>query len=166
MTATEVINFRKQKPMTRDEIDAEIKRLEALRDELPPQWPKEGDTVFFLGSNGGIKERKWLNKGYGLFQWETLNRGSIKRTREDAEIADKKRIAMTEWNNLAGEQSWVNWESHQQQKFYPQYFHENEKWVFYAATTRQTWPLAYHKTQSECEAAVEKMGERMDWILS
>ncbi len=149
--------------MTREkELKAQISKLQAELDALPREWPQEGDRYFPLNSYGGARRTAWVWAGD---ERAMLERGLIFRTLEEAKNADKKRIAIAEWNRLAGDQSWVNWENCQQQKIYPQYFHEDRQCVVYAAVTRQSWPFAHHKTEQDCEAAIRAMGEKMDWLL-
>lgn len=148
--------------MTRDELDQEIARLTALRDALKKEWPQERDRIFALTQHGEIIDGMYDAGG----SWPAaLERGLIFRTREEAERADKKRIAIAEWNRRAPDQSKINWGNISLTKYAPYYDYSCKIWRSGGAEYSRFWPFAHHETRKACEAAIAAMGEMMDWLL-
>lgn len=143
-----------------------LAELEAKANAPQSEWPRVGDDVYHLNSFGFAETNPWRNTS---MQESMLERGLIKRTREEAENADKKRIAIAKWNRLAGDQGWAKFKPFDREnpKYYPVYNHQDKKWysLGYSCTEFQCWPFAHHKTETDCEAAIKEMGEMMDWIL-
>jgi len=148
--------------MTRDELDQEIARLTALRDALPKEWPQVGDEFHLLEGDGLTRNMVWDGLQH---EKRYLERGLIKRTSEEAERADKKRMAIHKWNTLAGDQSWVDWDDERKFKYRPAYSYARKQWGAWSERWEQHWLFAHHKTKAECEAAIKEMGEMMDWML-
>ncbi|MBO6542333.1 MAG: hypothetical protein JJ965_04195 [Alphaproteobacteria bacterium] len=70
------------------ELQADV---EALKTEPSDAWPKVGDFVYVVLSNGKIMEAVWMGTEDDNL---VLKRGLIFRTRKEAEAEDKRSIAL------------------------------------------------------------------------
>lgn len=123
-------------------IAASEQQIEALRQaveadkaklrEIEQEWPKLGKEYWFLASDK--VEREGLVKLDPFDKARSL-RGNVMRTREEAEAADRVRIAVTAINRAidAGNKAegWVaDWGDSDQRKYAPAYDYGIKSWFF------------------------------------
>lgn len=128
-----IYNQPKDKNMNRtDRIKAAKELIQQAQDELEKAermsqtWPQEGDMYYEPCMDGGVERYRWDAAGF------TGNRRfrGIYRTREEAVLADKKRIVENKIRAIAAEDGWeADWDDRGQWKFMLEYDHKTECWT-------------------------------------
>ena len=75
------------------------RRKEPTEWEIEPEWPRNGDTYFWVRSDiGGVCKSKWADDvSHHEFRWAT---GNCFRTRSEAEEAIGEAIAYFSWKGM------------------------------------------------------------------
>lgn len=131
----------------------ELKAAEAAQAEKA--WPQVGDTYFFVDGDGDVVESQWDSY---LIDASRMNIGNVFRTVAEAEHEIDRRKVLTELRRLAQE-SWggekPDWSSRDQDKWYLDYDHLEERWETGPRKNCQDQGVVYFAT---CEAALAAIG--------
>lgn len=154
--------------MTKDELKELIAALQAQlkRLERRPWKPKDGDDVYLLYTNGSISQ--WSYNSKSAYHAAALSRGMIFPTREEAELYDRKRIAVTAIKDYVAENMpfTPDWNDGEQKKWFPYYEHFHEQWCATPVNTTQfNFLLPYVGSIDDGERLLRDCKEHLDVLL-
>ena len=142
-------------------------RIAALETVEQPEaeWPKDGDTYFFIDGDGDVLNSQWDSD---LRDTSRMNIGNVFRTVAEAEHEIDRRKVLTTLRRLARE-SWgktkIDWENAYQAKWEIYYCRQEQVWD----VTSDGWstPLSiYFYTAACAEDAIRTIGaERLMLLL-
>lgn len=153
------------------EIEA---RLEKMKQELfalvdskkvKEEWPKVGDKVYLLYSDGSMTLCKWDGDEVDT---AFLKRGNAFRTKEEAErIRDlriKKREVIKEMRRISGnfKPDWCNFK---QKKYCLACGHQTKSWMIKLFRTNQYSNLPAFPTQEKAQEAIDTLGDLLNVLL-
>lgn len=109
--------------------------MNKVKEAVDKSWPQNGDDYYWIDDFGAIQLLVWRDDGVNKAHME---RGNVFRTREEAEKADRLRLAMNEVKVMS-EKAWsledgpINWADDSQ-----------KKWTAYWSGVTGEWAAEYY----------------------
>lgn len=137
------------------ELAALAGRIAALETVEQPEaeWPKIGDTYFFVDGDGDVMDSQW---GSDLFDASRMNIGNVYRSVAEADHESERRKVLTELRRLA-KASW-NKEPVSCAYFSLRFTREGGPKVCIYSYPRRELGVVYFATEKAAEAAIETIG--------
>lgn len=152
--------------MTKAELKEKIAELQAELERLERRKPKDGEKVYCLLYGGSIEIIRYDSTSESHTTY--LRRGLIFPTREEAELADRKRIAVTAIKDYVAENMPFvpDWKNFGQKKCTVFCDHLNGLWYPTSGNTTQfNFLLPYVGSIGDCNQLIRDCKEHLDVLL-
>ena len=139
------------------ELAALAGRIAALETAQQPEaeWPKDGDTYFFIDGDGDVVDSLWSSD---RFDDSRMNIGSVYRTVTEAEHEIDRRKVLTELRKLAKASGKRDWADKNQTKYRLVYEADAMRWAHRGNQIERTQGAVYFATEESAQAAIETIG--------